>query len=563
MKITKSFVLLTLIILIYPFLIKYNYVAHNQYEQIPLILRFLSHKYLENDWFINASSQFSPRVFFIFYIGTLSKFISLFSVYFINYLLMVTLVATATYRLSYGFYKSRFVSLLTTIVILFGQKFTLGGNDLIGRDLDPPRLAFSIVILGVAFLFERKYFLSAFFFSLASYVQPLIGFEVPLLFYLSIFISLFIENKTKSLKIIFSKLLKFSISVCLFFLLSSYSIYEYFISYRSQEIFIDSKNTLLNIILGARSPHYLPSSWPISLYSSFILFTLLFILFLIINFKTFSIFFKRILILTNINIFILFLIAYFFTEVYPLYNIVILQFFRLSVISYWLFAIVIYGGCFSFGESKLLNFKYKKLFLIPWVPYIISHFDVIFIPGRGNLLYIFLTALITLLFLRSITDNRKLLVILFTIATTSFIYRNYPLQITQLYSTKTAEIDIALFIRDHTPSNSIILTPPDFITFRLVANRAIIVDWLGLPYSRGDILEWSDRIKNVSGTKSSPLKEMTIDRVTSGYRKLNQNKLLDLKKKYFFNYVVLDKSSDIKLSKVYENDHYVVYNLPF
>ena len=47
--------------LIFPFLYKYSFVSSNQYEQIPIILRFISGNYLVNDWFLNTASKFGPR----------------------------------------------------------------------------------------------------------------------------------------------------------------------------------------------------------------------------------------------------------------------------------------------------------------------------------------------------------------------------------------------------------------------------------------------------------------------------------------------------------------------
>ena len=62
--ITLAGLFLALIILTFPFLIKYVFVAHNQYEQLPIILRHLDPDYLANDWSTNLNSQFSPRIFF-------------------------------------------------------------------------------------------------------------------------------------------------------------------------------------------------------------------------------------------------------------------------------------------------------------------------------------------------------------------------------------------------------------------------------------------------------------------------------------------------------------------
>src|SRR3989344_4073808 len=95
--ISKSGLFLVLIILTFPFLIKYVFVAHNQYEQLPIIFRYLDSNYLANDWSINLNSQFSPRIFFTLYIGMWTRFFSLPIIYFIHYIITIACIASATY----------------------------------------------------------------------------------------------------------------------------------------------------------------------------------------------------------------------------------------------------------------------------------------------------------------------------------------------------------------------------------------------------------------------------------------------------------------------------------
>jgi hypothetical protein len=185
MKKSTALILLFFIILSYPFLIKYNYVAHNQYEQLPLILRYQNPSYLINDWSLNLNAHFSPRIFFTAYMAILGEIISLPLVYFIHYIISIALITLATFLFSSLFLNSNLISLLTTLVILYGEKITLGGNDLVGRDFDPSRPAFSLAILGFVLLLKNKTSWGALLFALAAYFHPLIGIEAPLIFYLA------------------------------------------------------------------------------------------------------------------------------------------------------------------------------------------------------------------------------------------------------------------------------------------------------------------------------------------------------------------------------------------
>src|SRR3989344_1154634 len=159
--ITLAGLFLVLIILTFPLLIKYVFVAHNQYEQLPIILRYLNPDYLTNDWSTNLNSQFSPRIFFTLYMGVWARFFSLPVIYFIHYLITIACIASATYLFTRRLFNSPVASLLTTVAVLYGQKITLGGNDLVGRDFDPSRPAFSLVILSFVLMFSNRFYISA------------------------------------------------------------------------------------------------------------------------------------------------------------------------------------------------------------------------------------------------------------------------------------------------------------------------------------------------------------------------------------------------------------------
>ena len=62
-----------------------------------------------------------------------------------------------------------------------------------------------------------------------------------------------------------------------------------------------------------------------------------------------------------------------------------------------------------------------------------------------------------------------------------------------------SEADIARAARALTPVDAVILTPPTFGTFRVLSERAIVVDMRDIPYQEDGMAQWMDRISNLYG----------------------------------------------------------------
>ncbi|MBI2617083.1 hypothetical protein HYW55_03065 [Candidatus Gottesmanbacteria bacterium] len=555
MRVTKPLLFLLLIILTYPFLIKYVYVAHNQYEQIPLILRILDPSYLSNDWIVNVNSHFSPRYFFTLYIGTISRFIPLHLTYFIHYILTIGLVTLATYYLAVKIFRSSLTSILTTMFILFGQKYTLGGNDLVGRDFDPPRFAFGLASSAITLFFYQKYLISSFLLSLATYIHPLIGFEVATVYFLTLAV-IFLRIKLQG-KSIYFQVKKFISSFLLFSLLSSFSLITYLKSFSSYSQITIDKETVVTILAKIRAPaHYLPSSWAIS---DFILFGLIllagFICFRLLC-RTMNFMEKWLLIIPVIFILILCLLASNSAEIDLLYPILFAQFFRLTVIIYWLFAILIYGTCFT----HMLVPRKKIIFLfLPVLPFFISHPEVITASGFTHSLYIFLAVTFPLwiILLRKKVIGIFVFSIFYVIVALSLLFKNFPFHFEQLYPLPTPETKIASWARENTVPNAIFLTPLDFYTFRLTANRAIVVDWLVMPFEQSAMVEWAQRIADVSSIDS--IFEISEEKARAGFKTITYERLTSLRRKYPFNYVITESTINLPLEKIYTTDQFFIY----
>ncbi len=97
------------------------------------------------------------------------------------------------------------------------------------------------------------------------------------------------------------------------------------------------------------------------------------------------------------------------------------------------------------------------------------------------------------------------------------------------------EADMYAWIRANTPKDAVFLTPPQLERFRLLGERAIVVDWKGSAYVPSELVEWYRRLEDVSGRKGF----RRSDDLSDGYGDLDAARLDPLQKKYKFDYVVV------------------------
>lgn len=543
--------LLLLIILSYPFLIKYVFVQHNQFVDLPMIRRVLDKSYLLNDWVLNYNELLSPRYFYVRYIAIQNQIFPIPIIYFLNYIFTVSLITFASYFFTRKIYKSKIVSLLTTVTVLFGQSYTLGGNDLIGRDLDPSRLAFGLVIAGFTLLMYERYFLAAVLFAFSSYLHLLIGFEVPLLFYFVCITLYYMRKRSRNI-------VSLAKSLFVYFILSGYSIFIYISTFLAQKDNANSENLLTYILTQIRAPfHYLPSSWTIPNYLFFITFILFTLLGLHFHRKVIENHIRFLIRSIIFSIIILNFLAFVFSEIIPVYFVVALQFFRLNVLIYWLGAIIIYGGSFLFLLSR---HKINSLYLfISAIPFILARPETILVPGPTHFIYLLLALAFALAGVRYIKSNFLLVFLILIIFYLPF--RHYRFQINELYPFYTPEIDTAIWAKSNSKRDDVFLTPIDFYLFKLNSQRSTIVDLEDMPFHPRGMVEWLNRLKDVSGTNNLPFESITRQKIIESYANIDIERIEYLLNKYRFDYIILERNIELPYTVIYSNARYNIYHL--
>jgi len=117
--------------------------------------------------------------------------------------------------------------------------------------------------------------------------------------------------------------------------------------------------------------------------------------------------------------------------------------------------------------------------------------------------------------------------------------------------------DIVKFVGKATPENSIFLTPPAWGQFRLLARRAIVVDYKAFPFSDIAMSEWYSRIINCYADQNQNEIE-TIDSLNNNYYYVDDDRLTNLKNSYNISYAVLFNQTPTKFEVIYNNDSYKV-----
>jgi hypothetical protein len=121
------------------------------------------------------------------------------------------------------------------------------------------------------------------------------------------------------------------------------------------------------------------------------------------------------------------------------------------------------------------------------------------------------------------------------------------------------ETDLYAWLREHTPKDAQILSPPGLERFRLASERAIVVDWKVSTYAPAELVEWYHRLEDVSGRPNFH----TRDEVVAGYDAMDRARLDSLRQKYHLTHAVVMRGHEGALGYrvVYSNGQFAVLDL--
>lgn len=592
-------IVLTAFLYIYLFGYYYGWSDHN--EQLPIIMRILDPTYLQNDFFVNATSGFSVRYYFSLLMAGIASILSLEEAYFLVYLISLCLFIFGVYRLSFCLFRNRTASYVAVFLILCLPGYVLGGNKNWYNLLIPASIAMPLAVTAIyLFLSERKA-LAFMLLGVASLFHFTIGFEIAAILTICSLIN-FRHIQWKS----------FVLSIVVFSILFLFTLVPLILER------VGSRASLSNAEFVAlygslRHPHHImPFTWNIEEYVSFFSLTLLFAFAWLSTKSNSELADEKHKTMVSFICCILFccILGVVFVEIKPLAVVASLQFFRLTTfvkiifllyiansftlflrgpkslkillglfglllihnyatLSAFLFLLMFFMLINASREGKRLLFRKRKL--LYGIGILCCVIGLFFVKTRWFhyliILGVFLGSIRLLkIWPRYLTIGLSVVGIIFSVLLFSPNIRKHiiPHYIncfkSKCYGAEFRDVEeLARWCKTNTPKDAIFITPPNIENFRLQSERAIVVDFKAFSYSVDSQVEWEKRLNEL--TNHQIIDEVNYKKLELGYSSLSEKDIRWLSKKYAASFIVV-KNRKLNFQLLYQKGNYLLYHIP-
>jgi len=602
---TRDLLILSVIMGIITTLCKYSYGVVDQIELLPVVMRAMDHSFLSNDFFTNTSTEFGPRFYYAKFLGMVTTLDTLPIFSWVMTVLINAGTAVITFLLARDLFRSRLAGIVAVSLAMCVSTFGLGYLDAMYAEmLLPSTLAMLFVFLSIWAGLRGHIIIGVTLCGIASIIHILLGLEVASLllgtyFFSEIIVSGPQRSGTKSFKnwriLIFSALI-----LCLF---SSLSV----LPELSRQSHISSQ-LFIAIVAHFKGPHhYLPSTfgWGEYLRAAGFLSAAGISWYWWQKRSTTSPLEARRVLVFSLLVFLLCLGGYVFVEIFPSRLWTTAQTFRLLYVVKWLGLVLIGGAVTDIieGPDKLdacllfvstlhplsLGLSFCSKSMRPWIkqvfPFLMVFFEpivlllLIVIILVKSLAFSFLLPVYVLLILIVFSWPRKYFYLLLSVGIGGFLLLGFlnnnnvtklPAGLAALYkqpwsyptSSELGEdgVGVAQYGRQSTPKDAIYLTPPMWGQFRLVANRAIVVDLKAFPFQDSAMVRYQQRIFDCYGV---PIAQgyAALRELEQNYRLLTDDKLSALRIKYGIGYAVLYQQTSTRYPVIFENQTYKIVDV--
>ena len=505
--------------------LSYQFAVGNQLEQLPIIIRQLDPSYLAKDFFLSTTEDFGPRTYFIVFLGFICQFISIpwayASLMFVSDLALVGVTLWAA-RTVIG--ANRLGATLAAVMTLGLASFHLGDATQIRYEIfQPASLAIPGALAAIVMGLRGWPVAAAIIASLSSLPHPLYGAEGGGIALGIAFLALLLPtdneqppgsfagnlNWGQAFKKTLPGAVILGISLAVF----------WWLPYREVNAGVNlSTEEFYNILARFRAPHhYLPSHFRVNDFVSTIFFL----------FATGFAFERWAQTMTHRSVVLLLLpiivvlsgclVAYVFSEIWPIRTVLTLQLFRLLFIVKWL-GFLLFGSVLSryllqppnniarplsflclastgVTQPLLTSISLAMVRLQPWcwiglnprlfmVPVGLAALLLwLFFGVLPEVVYLIFAYALVLAFVLGNTIAR-------TVATTAIVILISVLVLnrgSEQYSDLTPVFDLsdqrnikaetARALTEVTPENALLLVPPEFGLLRIIGGRALVVDF--------------------------------------------------------------------------------------
>jgi hypothetical protein len=124
--------------------------------------------------------------------------------------------------------------------------------------------------------------------------------------------------------------------------------------------------------------------------------------------------------------------------------------------------------------------------------------------------------------------------------------------------------DLRLWAKASTPESAVFFVPLDECGFRVFSDRSAVVEWLdgsAMHWAPGFETEWIRRVGDIV-TAGGELSKSPGQPAIDGYYRITEEGFIALGKEYQAGYVITRPDSKLKFLRLYSNPHFAVYELP-
>jgi len=530
----------------------------NNVHYIPYLESLKNNNLFNNDYLMDAL-RVHPSYFYVLIIK-LSSFLGVSIKLLILYMSFAVffLQTFVVFLIAKKLFGKREIAVLA-LFFLLSSKYTLGMESIsinLGQ-LTQTSFATPFALLTLLFFIKEKRKISFLMAGLICNIQPIIGFQILLMF---LFVALkeLVENK---------KIIKETATEFLIFLLGAMPIVLLFIR---GKIFLQGLNgRWLEIAKIRLGHHFFPFNWSLTTWVSGIFYLGLFVFSIRIKKKNndFCTMDKRAVDLM-ISFAPIFLFGFVFSQIIPIKAVILTNIFRIFI--FYNFLCMVYGAYlvwWLFSSKKIITnilacFLTGFLFLPSSIYYQIDFLKPIVL---AVLFFILSLSMAVILLVKNKPAFKKLLLFflfIFLFFSCAYrLYKNYHYwgKLTFNKMENKEWTDVQLWAKKNTQTDDLFLTPVDIYGFRVYSQRAQVGDFKdggSTLYHATLYKEWWQRMLDLGVEK-----EMINGAYLSGYKELDDEKrILKIAEKYNADWLI-SIFYDLQLNRVYNNNKYSVYKL--
>lgn len=594
LTIRRLIIFAVLAALLATFLTDYRYAEVGLEEIDPMIRRAMDPDYLANDFFTNTTDEFGPRYYFSHVIAAIATPASLPLIYFVLTIAINTAIALITGLFARELFKSNVAGLFAIALVMGASSFNLGGaGQAHANEPNSYWLSFSFGLAAVWVATRARPVLAGFMAGLVSLFHPTFGAVVGGLVLGALIVAFWVRRRHEGTRL---PVVGVGAGMLLFAGLLGAVAVPYSGGARiPQQQFFD--------IMTLRVPHHLlPSTFAASDWLLGLLFMVtLGLAWRWLREKNLPERFAATVLTTMVaGLLLLFVGGYLFVEVWPWKPWFIAVPYRSTSYLLWLGLLVIGGnaGRWATDSARIGEGLFLQASSYSPASSGLAHLAVLVRASRPVARALIVAGTVAALAAGVLfTEARDLVQFLIVNGLAVWFFTGpdriwarvvavgVPLALAASLVTfqtlfhspgaidrvgpeilpsqvEGSEADIASAARNLTPADSVILTPPTFGTFRVLSERAILVDMRDIPYQEDAMAEWMDRIVTLYGTPSAAGLEgedmgtSTGDELAASYKAIDDESIGALCDRYPITHAVLFMETRTAYPVLYQNDTY-------